>query len=191
MAQTPAEKDPQSGPSKRDWKFILFLAFGFIQISVVIVSVIVVYLNTLGYQPPVVLEQELAKLDEERLRLMEEGRRPTAALSLVEAGLPNFHPLMVPFEEIVTNLNGLPQRMIKVSVTFKVLDDFTYQEIMSPAIKTKIRDQIIKVLQSTEFHEIDSLSGKLILKDAILQSINRVLEEGVIRDVYFTEFVVQ
>jgi flagellar FliL protein len=97
----------------------------------------------------------------------------------------------VPFDEIVTNLNGLPSRMIKMQLYFKVLDEYTFQLIATPPRKVEIRDTILRIIQRKSYQDLETLQGKLLLKNEILTEVNRLLPDGVIRDVYFYEFVIQ
>jgi len=99
--------------------------------------------------------------------------------------------LSVPFDEIVTNLNGLPSRMIKMQLYFKVLDEYTFQLIATPPRKVEIRDTILRIIQRKSYQDLETLQGKLLLKNEILTEVNRLLPDGVIRDVYFYEFVIQ
>ena len=51
--------------------------------------------------------------------------------------------------------------------------------------------QVIRVMNSMRFDQIESVQGKLKLKNEIIASLNSVLENGVVKNVYFSDFVVQ
>jgi len=55
----------------------------------------------------------------------------------------------------------------------------------------KIRDSLIVLLSSKKYEEIGSLEGKARLREEILFRLNRILGEGKVKEVYFTDFVVQ
>ena len=57
--------------------------------------------------------------------------------------------------------------------------------------EAQLRDTILLLLTSQSFKEISSIEGKLDLKQALLSRINQTLGEGLVRRIYFTEFVVQ
>lgn len=54
-----------------------------------------------------------------------------------------------------------------------------------------IRDLIIRILSSKTVEEIQTSKGKEKLKEEIKRKINEILTTGEIRNVYFTEFVIQ
>ena len=56
----------------------------------------------------------------------------------------------------------------------------------------KIKDAIILLLSSRTFEEIADRGGKMRLRNEIIQQLNSVLKsENKVKNVYFTEFVVQ
>lgn len=57
--------------------------------------------------------------------------------------------------------------------------------------KPMIRDIIISILSSKTVEEISTVKGKEKLKQEILSAINKRLDDGEIRHVYFTQFVIQ
>ena len=54
-----------------------------------------------------------------------------------------------------------------------------------------IRDVVIRLLSSKTLEEISTAKGKDKLKEQIVNQLNLRLRDGNIRNVYFTEFVVQ
>jgi flagellar FliL protein len=57
--------------------------------------------------------------------------------------------------------------------------------------KSLVRDIIIRALSSKTFEEVSTMKGKDRLKDEIVNSINDVLADGQINNIFFTDFVVQ
>ncbi len=57
--------------------------------------------------------------------------------------------------------------------------------------KPLIRDIIIRTLSSKTFQEVSTSRGKEKLKDELVDKINAVLADGNIKNIFFTEFVVQ
>ena len=65
---------------------------------------------------------------------------------------------------------------------------------MTPELDTKvslIRDIIISILSSKTVEEISTPKGKEKLKEEILNQINKYLQDGEIKRIYFTNFVIQ
>jgi flagellar FliL protein len=54
-----------------------------------------------------------------------------------------------------------------------------------------LRDVIIGILTSKTFEEISTTKGKDRLKDEIVETLNQSLVDGQIKNVFFTEFVIQ
>ena len=57
--------------------------------------------------------------------------------------------------------------------------------------KPLIRDIVIRTLSSKTFQEVSTNRGKEKLKDELVNKINAVLADGRIKNIFFTEFVVQ
>ncbi len=57
--------------------------------------------------------------------------------------------------------------------------------------KPLIRDIVIRTLSSKTFQEVSTNRGKEKLKDELVDKINAVLADGHVKNIFFTEFVVQ
>ncbi|DAB35554.1 MAG TPA: flagellar basal body protein FliL, partial [Sulfurospirillum cavolei] len=57
--------------------------------------------------------------------------------------------------------------------------------------KSLIRDIIIRTFSSKTFEEVSTLKGKDKLKEEVLDKINENLSDGQVKNIYFTDFVVQ
>jgi len=118
-----------------------------------------------------------------------EANAKKAAVSKRVADLLNVGP-MYPLDQFIVNLlrdNG--SRFLKVKIDLE-LDN---QEMTAEVDKKVpiIRDVIIKTLSSKTFEEISTLKGKEKLKDELVENLNAFMTAGKIRNVFFTEFVVQ
>ncbi|QCT94690.1 flagellar basal body-associated protein FliL [Caminibacter mediatlanticus TB-2] len=95
-----------------------------------------------------------------------------------------------PLDTFVVNLiNSNASRYLKCKIDLELDAPETQQEIDKklPAI----RDLIIRILSSKTVEEIQTSKGKEKLKEEIKRKINEILTTGEIRNVYFTEFVIQ
>ena len=131
-----------------------------------------VYKATLGYKPPSL--REPAAVAE-----LKESRKKVGGGENVLYTMPSF----------TVNLSGAPQRLIRVEMTFEMLDKEGFEEIVrnSPAA----RDTIVRILNRKSFDDVESIQGKLFLKDQIAVTLNQSLKAGVVKDIYFNEFLVQ
>lgn len=67
-------------------------------------------------------------------------------------------------------------------------------ELLQPELDKKmplIRDVIIRTLTSKTFEEVSTTKGKERLKDELVGKINEVLTDGFVKNIFFTDFVVQ
>jgi flagellar protein FliL len=100
--------------------------------------------------------------------------------------------IIFPLESFIVNLmdkSGYGKRYLKTTVELEVGDEDA--QLMLQEKKAQLRDTILLLLSSQSFGEINSIEGKLELKQTLLVRINRLLGGKMVRRLYFTEFVVQ
>jgi flagellar FliL protein len=100
--------------------------------------------------------------------------------------------LVLPLKSFIVNLiddTGSGKRYLKVTMELEVRGEEKKGNVENnlPAL----RDAILLMLSSQAVKDVNTLEGKLELKQALLVRMNQVLGEGFIERVYFTEFVVQ
>ena len=97
---------------------------------------------------------------------------------------------MYPMAQFVVNLlSESGNRFLKVSIDLE-LSDAKLQPEMDHK-KSLIRDIIIRTFSSKTFEEVSTLKGKDKLKEEVLDKINENLSDGQVKNIYFTDFVVQ
>ncbi len=100
--------------------------------------------------------------------------------------------MMVPFDVFIVNLsNAGGKRYLKIAITAEVPAG---KEDLATEISSKmpvIKDTLISVLSSKALEEISTQQGKVSLKQELLRRINSVLAGGKVKDLYFTDFVIQ
>ncbi len=128
------------------------------------------YISTLGYESPVITEQSL--------------RQPASLPEHLNEG-----PMIYTMDKFVVNLSGQPRRTIRVQVNLDMLSARSFEEIMDSENRAKARDRIVRLLNEKSFSDLESIQGKLFLKDKIVEEVNKVLKVGLVKDVYFTDFV--
>ena len=97
---------------------------------------------------------------------------------------------MYPMAQFVVNLlSESGNRFLKVAVDLELSDPKLQPEMDHK--KSLIRDIIIRTFSSKTFEEISTLKGKDKLKDEVLDKINENLSDGQVKNIYFTDFVVQ
>ena len=66
----------------------------------------------------------------------------------------------------------------------RVPDEFTTRQ-------AQVRDLLLTLFTSKQFAEIRTPQGKALLRDEIINRINRAINHDLVKAVYFTEFIVQ
>lgn len=94
---------------------------------------------------------------------------------------------MEPF--IVNIYDGQELRYLKVKVEM---------EMANPAVKAELdgrlaamRDAILVVLTSKTLQDIQDIQGKNQLREEILTAVSKIVAQGKVTKVYFTDFVIQ
>jgi flagellar FliL protein len=107
-----------------------------------------------------------------------------------KGGMPDTEDAIVALDTFVVNLaDENAQRYLKV--TMKV-------EFFGPeppprfaARQAQIRDLLLSLLGSKTVADVRTIEGKQQLRDEVTARISRVIEEDVVKAVYFAEFIVQ
>lgn len=97
---------------------------------------------------------------------------------------------MYPMDQFVVNLlSESGSRFLKTSLDIELDNEKLASEM--DAKKSAIRDIIIRTLSSKTFEEVSTIKGKDKLKDQIVERINAALADGQVKNIFFTDFVVQ
>lgn len=169
MAEAKAEKVSQPKNTGK----ILTVLLAVVNIAVMGVGTFLVYSSTIGYKKPTFTEADAT-------------RDLASVFGEAETG-----PLVYTMEKFTVNLSGEPKRTIRLEVNLQMLGTEGFSEIMNPDNKARTRDQIVKILNEKTYTDLDSVQGKLFLKDEISSKLNALLNKGVVKDVFFSDFVVQ
>lgn len=169
-----ATENQDAAPAKsKNTGMIMTIVFAVLNLVVIGGGGYLVYASTIGWNSP--------KLTEE---MLEQDMSSTADEE-------RFAPYIFTMDKFTVNLAGEPKRSIRLEVSLQMLGKEGYEEIMSPDSRAKARDRIIRVLNEKTFSELESIQGKLFLKDTIAMQVNGILKEGVVKDVFFSDFAVQ
>lgn len=158
---------------KRNMGMILQVVFAVLNLSVMGGGAYMVYASTIGWESP---------------KITEESAERELASTLDEVDVA---PLVYTMEKFTANLDGAPKRTIRLEVNLQMLGKEGFEEVMEPENRAKARDRILRLLNEKNFADLDSIQGKLFLKDKIAGEVNGILHRGVVKDVFFSDFVVQ
>jgi flagellar protein FliL len=129
------------------------------------------YSATLGWIPPKITEEQLQAIRKEEVKIDD--------------------PLIFTMDKFTVNLEGEPKRMVRIEVNLEMLNKDGFEEVFESTNRARVRDKVVRLLGSKNFDDIETIQGKLFLKDRIASEVNSILNEGTVKEVFFTEFVVQ
>ena len=123
-----------------------------------------------------------------------ESQAPTALVPTQHVTAARSAPpavgVMVPLEPFMVNLARTKgSRILKVTVTLELNNPAVQPEVEDN--RQKIMDSILVLLSSKTFEDVYSIQGKFKLKDEITTRVNRFLAVGHVKEVYFSEFLIQ
>ena len=90
---------------------------------------------------------------------------------------------------IVNLVGGRGKNYLKAKIDLELTSDKTQTEIIKRL--PQIRDSILTMLSSKSNDDINTLEGKHQLRAEIISTLNQYLRTGKVRNVYFTDFIVQ
>lgn len=165
----------ENAPKKNlNMGLILKIAFAVLNLGITGGGGYLVYASTLGWKSPTITEEDLVTAEEKE-----------AASKL------KLDPFIYTMDKFTVNLDDKPQRTIRIEVNLEMLGKDGFEEVINTENRAKARDKIVRVLNSKNFSELETIQGKLFLKDKIAMEMNSLLKQGVVKDVYFSEFVVE
>lgn len=175
-----AEKKEEAKQKKPlNMVLILQIVFAVVNLAVLGGGAYLVYSATLGWHAPSITEEQLA--DQHEKDRHDESKNPG--------------PLIYTMEKFTLNLAGDPlkdpKRTLQFEVNLEMLNKEGFEEVINNDNRAKARDRILRILGSKTYFELETIQGKLFLKDQIASEINTILDKGVVKDIYFTSFVVQ
>lgn len=99
-------------------------------------------------------------------------------------------PQNIEFKPFMVNLNDAGgKRFLRLTMSVEVNTPALGQEVNSKM--PQFRDSILLLLTSLSYDDIATLDGKMRLRSQMLNRINSQLTSGKVRNIYFSEFVVQ
>ncbi|UYL09728.1 flagellar basal body-associated FliL family protein [Bdellovibrio sp. SKB1291214] len=166
-----AESQEGQAPAKpKNTGMILQIVFAVINLTVMGGGAYMVYASTMGWESPVINE--------------ESAQRELASTEETELA-----PMVYTMDKFTVNLTGEPKRTIRLEVNLQMLGKDGFEEVMEPENRAKARDKIVRILNEEGFSDLESIQGKLFLKDKIASQVNGILHKGVVKDVFFSDFV--
>ncbi|MCP4716317.1 MAG: flagellar basal body protein FliL [Deltaproteobacteria bacterium] len=124
------------------------------------------------------------------LMLKDKGDAGKDAQPPAEEVAPTTLGKIVKLESFVVNLSGSGGRnYLKIDISLELSSEAVEEEINNRM--PQVKDAVLMLLSTRTYDDIKSSQGKLVLKEELLMRLNTYLQAGVIKNIYFTSFVVQ
>jgi flagellar basal body-associated protein FliL len=110
---------------------------------------------------------------------------------LMEKGIEQARIAPVPVPKIILNLNSGANNLKFLELEMDVL---TFSEAQKEVIKNShaiIYDTTVDICGNMESGELLSLSGKILLENRLRENINQKLGEKMIKEIFFSRYIVQ
>ncbi len=151
-------------------------------VKLLVMVIVVIVLGIAGF----VGWSQFLKKDAGRAEVEKQTAERVAKAKKQESGT------VVPLDSFIVNLldkAGLGRRYLKVTIELEVKG--AQDQLLVDSYKTQLRDTILVLLSGLSFNEVNTIEAKLDLKQSLLSRINQIMGGGIVRRIYFTEFVVQ
>ncbi len=107
-----------------------------------------------------------------------------------EGGSEGKMGLFISLDPFIVNLSSdMGKRYLKVTMQLELARPEMTNEVNNRM--PQIKDAVITVLSSKSADELLTIEGKFRLKEQILTRVNNLLTTGVVKNVFFVEFVIQ
>ncbi len=99
-------------------------------------------------------------------------------------------PVIYDWEPLMVNLaDPGGKRYLKLNMKVELTNEKALEELKSRSFQLK--DSMLMLLSGKEFDDISTSSGKQALKQETIAQVNKILKQGQVKDIYFTDFIVQ
>ncbi|NPA95818.1 MAG: flagellar basal body protein FliL [Thermodesulfobacteria bacterium] len=127
-----------------------------------------------------------APSDEEIAKEIKQDESPQE----IVAPTPESIGVVVDLKPFLVNLADPKARhFLKATLSLEVKDDEA--KGLVEQFLPKIRNDILLLLSSKTLEDVITIEGKVRLKDEIMSRVSRIIGPGQLKDVYFSQFVVQ
>jgi len=128
---------------------------------------------------------QMQQQNQQQMQQPQDGNYPQQNMGMsTEIGV------MFPLDTFTVNLlSESGRRYLKVEMNLEINGEELAAEL--DAKSPVVRDVVIRLLSSKSLEEISTAKGKDKLKSQIVDQLNMRLRDGRVKNIYFTEFVVQ
>jgi len=97
----------------------------------------------------------------------------------------------IPMKKFVVNLHSRGTRLRYLDVEMNILPFHDDQKELIKASEYIFKDVLIEIASHLAPEDLDTLSGKILLENKIKKQVNAKLGQPVVKQIYFSGFIVQ
>lgn len=177
------EKAPEGEETKKSGKMLLIIIISVLVLILVVGGVIIALMSGDS-------ESEGGASTHKEASAASEGENHAAAAGSSHGEVSTEVGIMFPLDMFTVNLlSESGRRYLKVEMNLELEGEELALELETK--KPVLRDVIIRILSGKSLEEVSTIKGKETLKEEILADLNQRVKDGKIKNVYFTDFVVQ
>lgn len=113
------------------------------------------------------------------------------AESLKAGALEQAQVKAVPIKKFVVNLHSGSSRLRYLDLEMNIMPFQNEQAELIKASEHIFKDILIEIASHLDPSDLDTLSGKILLENKIKKQVNTKLGQPVVKQIYFSGFVVQ
>lgn len=115
-----------------------------------------------------------------------ENKADTAEEELAEVKLGPIFSLGT----LIVNLSGSGgKRYLRTKMEFELNEEKSLESITNKL--PLVKDSILMILSGKKYEDISTTEGKVNLREEIMIKLNEIMKAGSVKNIYFTEFVIQ
>lgn len=183
-----AEEKEENKEKKKGNNLVLIVVIGILVILLVIIGLFMVLLMG-GNEENEKIAEQASSAAVAAATQADQKAQPRSTPKERSNDFFNVGP-MYPLDQFLVNLlSETGSRYLKMEINLELS-----AETLTPEIDQKkplLRDIIIRILTSRTYEDVSTAKGKERLKDEIATKLNEILRDGYIKNVFFTDFIVQ
>ena len=113
------------------------------------------------------------------------------ALALKEGAIAQSQLQPVPIKKFVVNLHSKSTRLRYLDLEMNILTFHEDQKTIVKANEHIFKDIVVEITSHLEPNELDTITGKMLLESRIKKQVNAKLGQPVVKQIFFSGFVVQ
>jgi len=124
-----------------------------------------------------------------KLSSLDKPQEAGAVQPETQAQKPSIGPVF-PLDSFIVNLSDQGgKRYLRVTMTLE-LSDPKIAEQLTPRLP-QVRDAILMILPNKKVEELQTTEGKHALRTELMAKLNEMAGNGSVKNIFFTEFVIQ